>query len=444
MDGASKSSGMFARLLVAERPRCHDSKGPHLRPNSVEGENMYRPQNLRIPGPTVVPQAVLAASARPMINHRGPEFAALLAALTRALQDFLRTGGDVLTLTASGSGAMEAAVANTLSRGDKVLVFINGSFGDRFYAICKAYGVDARRIDVTLGRAVDPDLVREELAKEKGKDGAKAVLIQHNETSTGVLNPIKEISEVVRESGKLFIVDSVSGAGAAELEIDEWGIDVCMTASQKAWGAPPGVSIVTMSERAWKFYEKSDLPKSYFDLAAAKAALEKGSTPATPAVSVYIALQEALRLMAEEGLEAMHRRHQNLARATRRGLQALNLALFADEAHASPAVTAFRPPTRVDARNLIRVLRDDYDTIVAGGQGKLDGQLVRVGHLGFVTIQDILNFFSALELALRDFNQPVEPGQAISAALKAYGETTQPTRPGARNNHRADAVGSRR
>src|SRR5438132_1356962 len=210
---------------------------------------MYRPQNLRIPGPTVVPQAVLAASARPMINHRGPEFAALLAALTRALQDFLRTQGDVLTLTASGSGAMEAAIANTLSRGDKVLVFINGAFGERFYAICKAYGVEARRIDVTLGRAVEPDLVRDELAKEKGKDGAKAILIQHNETSTGVLNPIKEISEVVRESGKLFIVDSVSGAGAAELEIDEWGIDVCMTASQKAWGAPPGVSIVTMSER---------------------------------------------------------------------------------------------------------------------------------------------------------------------------------------------------
>ena len=390
---------------------------------------MYRPQNLRIPGPTVVPQAVLAASARPMINHRGPEFAALLAALTRALQDFLRTQGDVLTLTASGSGAMEAAVANTLSRGDKALVFINGAFGERFFAICKAYGVDARRIDVTLGRAVDPDLVRDELAKEKGKDAAKAVLIQHNETSVGVLNPIKEISEVVRESGKLFIVDSVSGAGAAELEIDEWGIDVCVTASQKAW----------------KSYEKSDLPKSYFDLGAAKAALEKGSTPATPAVSVYIALQEALRLMAEEGLEAILRRHQNLARATRRGVQALNLTLFADEAHASPAVTAFRPPTRVDARNLIRVLRDDYDTIVAGGQGKLEGQLVRVGHLGFVTIQDILNFFSALELALRDFNQPVEPGQAIAAALRAYAESApQQARPGARAGARADTVGTRR
>ena len=242
---------------------------------------MYRPQNLRIPGPTVVPQAVLAASARPMINHRGPEFAALLAALTRALQDFLRTQGDVLTLTASGSGAMEAAIANTLSRGDKVLVFINGAFGERFYAICKAYGVDARRIDVTLGRAGEPDLVRDELAKEKGKDGAKAVLITHNETSTGVLNPLKEISAVVRESGKLLLVDSVSGAGCTELEIDEWGIDVCVTASQKAWGAPPGVAMVTMGPRAWKAYEKSNLPKAYFDLATYKAALEKAQTPAT-------------------------------------------------------------------------------------------------------------------------------------------------------------------
>ncbi len=406
---------------------------------------MYRPQNLRIPGPTPVPQTVLSASARPMINHRGPEFAALLAALTRALQDFLRTQGDVLTLTSSGSGAMEAAVANTLSRGDKVLVFINGSFGERFFSICKTYGVEARRIDVQLGRAVDPDLVRDELAKEKGKDGAKAVLLQHNETSTGVLNPLKEISDVVRESGKLLIVDSISGAGCTELEVDEWGIDVCVTASQKAWGAPPGVSMITMSERAWKAYEKSDLPKAYFDLGAYKSALEKGGTPATPAIGTYIALQESLRLMAEEGLEAIIRRHRDIARATRRGLQALNLSLFADEAHASPAVTSFRPPTRVDARNLIRVLRDDYDTIVGGGFGKLEGQLIRVGHLGFVTMTDIVAFLSALELALRDFNQPVEPGQGIAAALKAYAESSiAPAKNGVRLAPRIDPVGTRR
>lgn len=406
---------------------------------------MYRPQNLRIPGPTVVPQSVLAASARPMINHRGPEFAALLAALTRALQDFLRTQGDVLTLTSSGTGAMEAAVVNTLSRGDKAVIFINGSFGEKFVTACKSYGVDARRVDVTFGRAVEPDLVREELAKEKGRDGAKAVFIQHNETSTGVLNPLKEIAEVVREAGKLLIVDSISGAGCCELEIDEWGIDVCVTGSQKAWGAPPGVAIITMSERAWKAYEKSDLPKAYFDLATYKAALEKGATPATPAVSVYIALQESLRLMAEEGLEAILRRHRDIARATRRGLQAVNLQVFADEAHASPAVTAFRPPSRVDARNLIRVLRDDYDTIVGGGTGKLEGQLLRVGHLGFVTMTDIVAFFSALELALRDFNQPVEPGQAISAALRAYAESAaQPARAGARTTPRIDPVVTRR
>ena len=406
---------------------------------------MYRPQNLRIPGPTFVPQTVLAASARPMINHRGPEFAALLAALTRALQDFLRTQGDVLLLTASGSGGMEAAIANTLSSGDKVLLFVNGAFGERFYAIAKAYGVEVRRVDVPLGRAVDPELVREELAKEKGKDGAKAVLLQHNETSTGVLNPLKEIAEVVRETDKLLIVDSVSGAGACELEIDEWGIDVCVSASQKAWGAPPGLAMVTMSERAWKAYERSSLPKAYFDLMQYKTALEKGATPATPAVGVVIALQESLRLMAEEGLEAIIRRHRDLARATRRGVQAVNLSLFADEAHASPAVTAFRPPTRVDARNLIRVLRDDYDTIVAGGQGKLDGQLVRVGHMGFVTMTDMVAFFSALELALRDFNQPVESGQAIAAALRSYAESSaQPARPGTRSATRTEAVGSRR
>jgi aspartate aminotransferase-like enzyme len=409
---------------------------------------MYRPQNLRIPGPTFVPQAVLAASARPLINHRGPEFAALLAALTRALQDFLRTEHDVLILTASGSGGMEAAIANTLSSGDKALVFSCGAFGERFASIAKAYGVDARRVDVPYGRAVDPELVRDELAKEKAKDGAKAVLVTHNETSTGVLNPLKDIAAVVRDSGKLLLVDSVSGAGCSELEIDEWGIDVCITASQKAWGAPPGAAIVTMSPRAWKACEKSNLPKAYFDLREYKEKLEKAQTPATPAVTVFIALQESLRLMAEEGLEAIIRRHQALARATRRGLQAVNLQLFADERHASPAVTAFRPPARVDARNLIRILRDDHDTIVAGGQNKMEGQLVRVAHLGFVTLQDIVSFFSALELTLRDLNQPVEPGVAISATLRAYAESTaQPApRAAARAASRppADAVATRR
>src|SRR5205823_6538640 len=188
----------------------------------------------------------------------------------------------------------------------------------------------------------------------------------------------KDIAAVVRDSGKLFLVDSVSGAGCADLEIDDWGIDVCITASQKAWGAPPGVAMVTMSPRAWKAYEKSNLPKAYFDLAAYKASLEKAQTPATPAVTVFIALQESLRLMAEEGLEAIIRRHRDLARATRCGLQAVNLQLFADERYASPAVTAFRPPARVDARNLIRILRDEHDPIVAGGQGKTEGQLVHI------------------------------------------------------------------
>ncbi|HUG56514.1 MAG TPA: alanine--glyoxylate aminotransferase family protein [Candidatus Limnocylindrales bacterium] len=392
-----------------------------------ELRHMYRPQNLRIPGPTFVPQTILAASARPMINHRGPEFAALLTAITRALQgpDFLHTESDVLLLSTSGSGGMEAAVANTLSAGDKVVVFVNGAFGERFIAICKAYGVDARRVDVTWGRALDPDLVRDELAKEKGKEGAKAVLVTHNETSTGVLNPLKDISAAVRAAGKLLIVDSVSGAGAVECEIDEWGIDVLVSASQKAWGAPPGIAVVTMGPRAWKAYERSNLPKAYFDLQAAKASLEKGQTPQTPAVTVFIAFQEALRLMSEEGLAAIIRRHRELARATRRGIQALSLALFADEAYASPTVTSFRAPTRVDARNLTRVLRDEYDTIVAGGQGRLEGQIIRVGHMGFVTIQDMVAFFSALEPALRTFNQPVEPGQSVAAALAAYHEKEQ-------------------
>lgn len=380
---------------------------------------MYRPQNLRLPGPTFVPQPVLQASARPIINHRGPEFTALLAAITRALQDFLRTHNDVLLLTASGTGGLEAAIVNTLSAGDKVLAFNNGAFGERWAAAAKAYGCDVRRVDVPLGRAIEPDLVREELKRE-GKDGAKAVLITHNETSTGVLNPLEEISSIVRESGKLFLVDSVSGAGAVELDVDGWGIDVCITASQKAWGAPPGIAIVTMSERAWKASERATLPRFYFDLQKAKASLEKGATPWTPAITVVIALQEALRLMSEEGLEAIIERHADLARATRRGVQALGLQLFADETYASPVVTAVRSPARVDSRNLARVLRDEYDCVVAGGQGKLEGQILRLGHMGFVTIADITAMLGSLELALRRFNITAEPGTAITAALRAY------------------------
>ncbi|OLC55224.1 MAG: hypothetical protein AUH85_09715 [Chloroflexi bacterium 13_1_40CM_4_68_4] len=380
---------------------------------------MYRPQNLRLPGPTFVPQAVLQASARPMINHRGPEFAALLAAVTRALQDFLQTRNDVLLLTASGTGGLEAAIVNVLSAGDKVLAFNNGAFGERWAAMAKAYGLDVRRVDVPLGRAIEPDLVRDELRKE-GATGARAVLLTHNETSVGVLNPLRDIAPIVRESGKLFLVDSVSGAGAVDLDIDGWGIDVCVTASQKAWGAPPGLAMVTVGERAWKATERATLPRYYFDFQKAKASLEKGATPWTPAVTVVIALQEALRLMSEEGLEAIIQRHVDLARATRRGVQALGLGLFSDENYASPTVTAVRSPARVDSRNLARVLRDEYDVVVAGGQGKLEGQIFRLGHMGFVTISDITSLLGALELALRRFNISAEPGTAITAALRAF------------------------
>lgn len=390
---------------------------------------MYRPQNLRTPGPTFVPQPVLQASARPMINHRGPEFAALLAAVTRALQDFLRTHHDVLLLTTSGTGGLEAAIVNTLSAGEKVLVLNNGSFGERWAAIAKAYGCDVRRLDVPPGRAIEPDLVREEIRKE-GRDGSRAVLVTHNETSVGVLNPLKEIAAVVRESGKLLLVDSISGAGAVELDVDGWGIDVCITASQKAWGAPPGLAMITMSERAWKASERATLPRFYFDLQKAKASLEKGATPWTPAITVVIALQEALRLMSEEGLEAIIERHVDLARATRRGVQALGLPLFAEEASASPVVTAVRSPARVDSRNLARVLRDEHDCVIAGGQGKLEGQIFRLGHMGFCTISDITAMLGALELALRRFNITAEPGTAITAALRAY--AAEPVPAGAR------------
>jgi len=353
--------------------------------------------NLRIPGPTPVPPRVLEASARPMINHRGREFVSILERVTKRLKEFFLTQNDLFILTTSGTGAMETTVVNTLSPGDRVLVISIGAFGDRFANIAEAYGAVVSRLDYEWGKAADPEDVRRALAADPA---IKAVLVTHNETSTGVTNPLEDIAKVVREFDKLLLVDAVSSLSAIPVRTDDWGLDFVATGSQKGWMVPPALAMVSVSPRAWEAHAQAKMPRYYFDITAAKNYLERGQTPWTPAVSVFFGLDLALEMMAQEGLENIFARHRRLGQFTRDGVKALGLQLFADERFASDTVTAVKVPEGVDGKTLNRLCEDEYDLIIAGGQAKLAGKIFRIGHLGFVSEEDIKAALDVLAKAL--------------------------------------------
>jgi len=349
--------------------------------------------NLRIPGPTPCPPQVLEAMAKQMINHRGPEFGEIVRDVTANLRAFFQTRNDLLILTASGSGGMEAAIVNTLSPGDKVLAVSIGVFGERFARIAGIYGADVTRLNFEWGKPADPDEVRRALEAEPRY---KAVLVTHNETSTGVTNDLPAIAKVVKEHGKLLLVDGISSVGSIEIKTDDWGCDVVVSGSQKGWMVPPGLVFVTMSEQAWRAEAEAKMPRFYLDVAAAKRYLEKDQTPFTPAVSLFYALQVALRMMDEEGRDNVFDRHAKIAQHTREGVKALGLQLFADERFASNTITAVRVPEGVDGKQLTKVLREDKGVVVSGGQQSLEGKIFRIGHLGYVTEADIDNVMAAL------------------------------------------------
>lgn len=353
--------------------------------------------NLRIPGPTPVPPEVLEACARPMINHRGREFAGILDRVTSRLKEFFLTENDLFILTTSGSGAMEAAVVNTLSPGDRVLVISIGAFGNRFAIIAEAYGADVSRLDYEWGKAADPEDVRSALAADPA---IKAVLVTHNETSTGVTNPLEDIARVVREFDKLLLVDAVSSLSAIPVRTDDWGLDFVATASQKGWMVPPALGMVSVSQRAWEAHAKAKMPRFYMDITAAKDYLGRGQTAWTPAVSVFYGLELALEMMAREGLENIFARHRRIAQFTRDGVKALGLELFADERFASDTVSAVKVPEGVDVNALRKLCEDEYDLIIAGGQAKLAGKIFRIGHLGYVSEEDVKAALDVLAKAL--------------------------------------------
>ncbi len=350
---------------------------------------------LRVPGPTPVPEEVLQAGATPMFNHRGKEFAALIQRITASLKQLFGTSNDLFLLTGSGTGALEATIVNTLSPGDKVLAVSIGEFGDRFTDIARAFGADIVRLKYEPGYAADPDDIKRAIQTNAG---LKAVMITHNETSTGVTNDIQAIGKVVREAGLLFLVDSVSGIGSLPYPVDQWGGDVVSTASQKGWMAPPGIAMVSVSPKAWEAQATAKMPRSYWDFAAARSYLEKDQTPWTPALSVLNALDKGIELMQREGMENVNLRHALVGKTIREGVKELGLDLLVkDERFASNTVTAIMVPEGVKAAELLAGIRNDHDIELATGQGHLASKIFRVGHLGWVTETDAVEIVAAIK-----------------------------------------------
>ncbi|MBW1646286.1 MAG: alanine--glyoxylate aminotransferase family protein [Deltaproteobacteria bacterium] len=370
-------------------------------------------QYLLAPGPTPVPPRVLQAMSLPIIHHRAPAYKAVFAEVREGLKYLFQTREEVLVFASSGTGAMEGTVANMFSPGDKVVTVNGGKFGERWGQIAQGYGLETIVIDVPWGSAVDPGQIADILARE---GDVRGVLVQASETSTGVKHPVKEIADIVRGYDQtILVVDAITGVGVFELPMDEWGLDVVVTGSQKALMLPPGLAFAAVSQKAWGFNRQATLPRYYFDFAKELKNALKGQNAYTPAVSLIIGLREVLAMIKEETLAGVFARHERLANATRAGVQALGLELFAP-ASPSNAVTAVKAPAGVDGQDVVKVLRDDYGVTIAGGQDQAKGKIFRLAHLGYVGEFDVLTGLTALEMALMDLGYEVGERSGVRAA----------------------------
>ncbi len=378
---------------------------------------MKQKRLLLTPGPTPVPPEVLRAIAEPVVHHRSPDFTAVFEVVLQRLREVFRTSGDVLLFTSSGTGAFESAFVNVFSADERVLVVSCGEFGTRWQQLGRAFGLDVVPLDYPWGETPRPADVAAALAQ----CGAGACVLVHSETSTGVVADLEVLLEVSREAGALTIVDAISSLGAVPLETDAWGADVVVTGSQKALMTPPGLSFVAVSERAWVRSEAATLPRFYWDWQKMRKAQEKGSTPFTPATSTVVALAEALRLLLEDGLETAFARHIALGRSCRAGVRALGLELYSPDDDRAAVLTAALTPDGVDAVALRLALRDRHGITIAGGHGELVPRLFRIGHIGYVGIDEIATALAAIEGELAAAGVAVEPGAAASAARAAYG-----------------------
>jgi aspartate aminotransferase-like enzyme len=379
---------------------------------------MERPEILMTPGPTPVPPTVLLAQGSPLVYHRGPGYGRLLREVTDGLKAMLKTRGDVLVFTSSGTGGLESAVANLFSPGDRVVVPVAGYFGDRFARIAEAFHLDVRRIDYEWGRAVRSEDVAAALAERP----TKGVLAQHSETSTGVVHDVEAIGRATKETSTLLVVDVISSLGAVPYDSDGWGVDVAVGGSQKALGATPGLAFVSVSDAAWEASRRATSPRFYFDWAAYKTSYElpDPESPWTPAISLLLGLREAVRLYEEEGHDAVLERHRVLSEATKEGIRALGLDLDGENLDQAWAVTAVRAPEGIDGNELVARVRREHGIILAPGQGPLKGKVFRIGHLGHYDRLDIVRCLAALELTLEAMGYPAKRGAAVAAAEEVF------------------------
>ena len=371
------------------------------------------------PGPTPVPPAVLAALAEPVIHHRGADFRSIYRECLERLQQVFRTSSDVLLFTASGTGAMESAVANLCSPGNRVVVVSAGSFGERWIQITERYGCEVVPLRYEWGEVPAADDLASTL---RDTSDARAVFLTQSETSTGVVADVQALAAAVRPSGAHVVVDAVSSLGAVPLEVDAWGVDVACSGSQKALMTPPGLAMASVSEAVWEPEGRASSPRYYFDWERTRRAQEKLDAAFTPATSLVVALNVALGLLLETGLEETFERHRLLGRACREGAKAMGLELFSPDDDSAAVVTAIKTPEGTDATELVSVLRDRHGVQLAGGQGDLKGKILRIGHIGYYDIFDIATALGAVELGLADMGADVTRGVGVTKALDIYAE----------------------
>ena len=371
---------------------------------------------LMAPGPTPVPSQVLLAMAQPIIHHRTPAYEALFIEVRAGLKKLFQTSQDVVPFSCSGTGAMEAAVVNTLSPSDTVAVVTAGKFGERWLEIARAFGLEVVELKAPYGETVPAERVAETL---RGRREIRAVLAQHSESSTGVLHDVRAYAAATRGTDAILIVDAVSSLGIADLAMDAWGVDVVVAGSQKGLMLPPGLAFCALSDKAWQHAKASRLPKYYFNLVEERKFVAKNEAHFTPAVSIVVGLREVLRMLAAEGLPNVFARHDRLARATRAGVEALSLRTF-PRATPSPALTAVLAPNGMDSEKIVAAYAERHDITIAGGQGEMKGKVFRLGHMGYAVETEVIVALGVLEQVLLELGAPVELGAGVAAAQKIF------------------------
>jgi len=374
---------------------------------------------LMIPGPTMVSPRVLKAMSKSIVNHRSAIFGEILNDTNDMMSEVFQTENKSYLITGSGTAAMEAALGNVIEKGDKVLNIVGGKFGERFMQITETHQGIPVELEVEWGHAANPDDIRYILEEE---EDIKAVTMVHNETSTGVANPIEEVGKILKDYDALYVVDTVSSLGGADVQVDNYGIDMCVTGSQKCLAAPPGMAAITLNDDAWDVVDKTESKTYYLDMKSYRKSGDKKvpETPYTPSVSLMYAMNEALNIIMEEGLEARIKRHELAAKATINGVKAMGLELFAKEDVSSTTVTAINIPEGMTDKNLRGTMRNKYRIELAGGQDHLKGNVFRIGHMGNITHREIISTIAALEMALKEFGYEIELGSGVSAVQETY------------------------